>query len=344
MGFLVIERHVFYVLGKEFADKRSAGQTHLFLKHRRVPWENSYYRSVMYLSASQLSIPPSAGGRAAGIETMRKYLLGDRDYAHPRLIVGDIHATSEIMTKSQIGQLLVGAYAKRYSAFAREHTIRKPKDRGNEAWFIFDPSQSGRKMLKRDTYLRLARGVLDIKIGPKLYKGEEGRRRRYATDKIIIIGMGYRLAYYHGPTSELSDLGEDNKLQRRINSFLAHQAGSTRESGGEQWFVLGKFKIPVPSVRAGLTPRGRKRRVVTYQHGRGLKPVTKEETSAIRPMFIVQARNEHDAKEEAQKRFSRMTRTGSVERRKAVLQYEKWFDSGKAVIPRRIWNMHRTNH
>jgi len=345
MGFLVIERHVFYATGKEYADKRSAGQTHLLLRHRRASWENSYYKSVVYLPSSQLSTPPSAGGRMAGIDTMREYLMGHKRYAHPRLIVGDIHTPQEIMTKSQIGQLLVGAYAKHSSAFAREHTIRKPKDKGNEAWFIFDPSQPGRKVLKRDTYLRLAKTVLPKDaIRRKMYTGKEGRRRRYDTDKIIVLGMGYRLAYYHGPTSELADLGTDNKLQSRVNQFLGKQAGSLGATGTEQWFVLGKFKTPYASVRVRPTPQGRKRKVLTYRHGKGLRPLAKEENTAIRPLFVVHARTEKAAKEEAQKRFVQMMGTDATQRRNAVLQHEKWVDTGKAVIPRRIWNMHRSNH
>lgn len=345
MGFLVIERHVFYAMGKEYEDKRSAGQTHLLLKHRRVSWENSFYRSVIYLPASQLSIPPAAGGRAAGIATMREYFLGGGRYSHPRLILADIHSPNEMLTKSQLGGLLVGAYAKRYSAFSREHTIRRAKDRGNEAWFIFNPSRPGRVGLKRDTYLRLAKEVFSPKgiVAPKMYKGTEGRRRRYETDKIIVLGMGYRLAYYHGPTSELVDMGTDHRLQRRVSQFLARQAGSAHESGAEPWFVLGKFVVPYPSHRERPTPRGRTRKFLTYQHGRGLRPVAKEESSAIKPLFIVHARDEREAKEEAQKRFSQMMGDSSAERRKAVLQHEKWVDSGNAVIPRRIWNMHRSS-
>jgi len=349
MGFLVIERHVFYAEGKEYSDPRSAGQTHLVLRHQRVPWENSFYKSVVYLSGAQLSTPPSSGGRAAGIETMREYFLGSKKYAHPRLIVGDIHTPNEIMSKSQIGQLLVGAYAKRYSAFAREHTIRRPTNRGNEGWFIFDPSQPGRKALKRDTYLRLARAVVKEMsprktTRPKMFTSKDGRRRRYDTSKIIVLGMGYRLAYYHGPTAELADMGADNKLQRRVNQFLSRQAGSVGEAGKEQWFVLGKFKTAYASVRARPTPRGRQMKVLTYRQGKGLRPVAKEESTAIRPLFVVNARTEQEAKEEAQKRFSQMMNTASVQRRKAVLQQEKWIDSGEAVIPRRIWNMHRPKH
>jgi len=341
MGFLVVERHVFYAEGKEFADPRSAGQTHLFLRHRRVPWENSNYKTVMYLPASQLSVPPSSGGRVAGIDRMREYLLGSEQYKHPKLIVADIHSPQEIMTKSQLGKLLVQSYAQRYSAFARQHTIRKPNDKGNEAWFIFDPSRPGRQGLKRDTYLRLAKEVLPKEaISRKMYTKNEGRRRRYNTDNIVVLGMGYRLAYYHGPTSDLADLGHDERLQQRLNKFLSQQAGSSTETGKEPWFVLGKIKIPVPSVRVHPTPLGRERRILTYRHGRGLQIPSKEEQSATRPMFLVLARTEQEAKEEARKRFKKML---GVDRRKALLQYEKWLDSGESVVPRRIWDMHRTN-
>lgn len=343
MGFLVIERHVFYVQGREFADKRSPGQSHLFLKNRRIPWENSYFKSVVYLPQSQLSdTPPGPGGRSAGIETMRQYLMGGERYGHPRLIVADIHSPQEIMTKSQLGQVLLASYAQRYSRFSKEHRVRRPNERGNEAWFLFDPSRPGRKGLKRDTYLRLAQQVLPKEaIARKMYKGMEGRRRRFNLDKIIVLGIGYRLAYYHGPTSSLADLGTDTKLQRRVNGFLAQQAG-VRGEEGEQWFVLGKFKTPKVSVRPKPTPLGRKRRIVTYQHGVGLRPVNVKEHQAIRPLFMVVAKSENEAKEAAQKRFEKMLKANPSRRRELVLLHEKWLDSGKAVLPRRVWDRYRT--
>lgn len=110
MGFITVERHVFYLQAKEHREEgkvRTGTQTHLRVRSIRVPWGHRTARTVGYMDDGQFGgVNFKIQGRT--IEGMRDFLFG-RGYQHPKLIVADIRP-EEVVTKTDIAKKFFGEY------------------------------------------------------------------------------------------------------------------------------------------------------------------------------------------------------------------------------------------
>jgi hypothetical protein len=332
MGFLGIERRLFYVMAIPTTRGDIQRQVHLRLRDAALTWPGQTARTIRYLGPTQLG----PGNPRKGITGMREYLLGKHE-KHGKLIVAAITSPEQIMTKPEIFDHLLARYNASYpsEAFTNTHRIHKPNVRQDEAWFLFDPSQMGQKTLRRDSVLRLSRDLFRRgRNTRKLYLGKVGRSNVYDEEKYVPLGVAYRLVYYGGANRLPPDLPIDYNLERRVNQYLAITSPrAVGTVGKEQWYAMASSEVPYQSQRDVMANPPK-----TWTHGVGFQAVPKNKFTAKRPFMMVVARDSGEAKDEVVKRLRDMSRT---DYKRAATLAQRWLDTDRMVIPRRIIDRYR---
>jgi hypothetical protein len=181
--------------------------------------------------------------------------------------------------------------------------------------------------------------------------GKQRRSQKYQQDKLLYIGTVYVLHY--SPKYIPVDLHWSEGVQRRVRTHLAkemkklsskplpvhpqQQATNIRAEHpvdtkmAQKWYVMGLKDAPDISDRFKETPRGRIKKLRTYKPGAGFVRLKNKETSALKPLFVVNARNIDAAREVAQRKFDRLI----TNPRTADKGYElerQWLASGQKVV------------
>lgn len=259
MGFITIERHVFFIKPQEY----DGGQNHLWVRNLRVGMGRESARSVVYMDDSMFGgLPHKVGGN--DINKLRDFFMG-KGYPFPKLIVANVRA-DELHTRTDMQKIMFERYkvAFRKTAgstqgmpminiwdrekdlkeaamtkaqeLAREKVgsreagvIPSPLDMHrphyqpeyfNQVWLLADPSKPGRVIVPPARAKALGRSVLDRNYKHVLYMDDRnGKRPVMDHDSVIILGVAYMLDYRQNQMP--LDAVHLESIDSRVRTYMA---------------------------------------------------------------------------------------------------------------------------
>lgn len=219
------------------------------------------------------------------------------------------------------------------------YTFEYPNASFGEVWLLTDPSKPGRNNgVSYETAVDLAKKYFTEKpVLNALFKGMEGERKVFDMDGIIVLGVAYTLRFWRTvqPREGVQWL---ESIQKNVRTYLANALRAKmvnppdykRVNPERTWYAMGLYDLPVASQRFDLTPQNRVKRIRTYEPARGFTPVPLAQEQALKPLFIVRAGNQEEARTKAMAHLAKLNQTDPI--RTSQLQ-SKWFAAGQKMVP-----------
>jgi hypothetical protein len=207
-----------------------------------------------------------------------------------------------------------------------------------EVWLLVDPTYPEKRGVTYETAVDLAKEHLGRPVETTLFQHMDKNAKVFNTEGVIILGIAYRLQYWRQrlPKEPVQWL---DSVQRRVREYLRHALHANKPFQPqakfrtlEFWYAMGDFSLPIKSVRdASSTFRGIHH--PTFKPGRGFVTAAHTDETALRPLFVVNARD----REEAVKKAEELLWKNINDPAKAVRWGElsnKWYAAGQLMVPR----------
>lgn len=224
------------------------------------------------------------------------------------------------------------------------YNFEYPATRPGEVWLLVDPSYNSRRGVAYSTAKSLAKRHLGAEVDNNLFKRMEGDRKIFNQDGVMVLGVAYRLQYWKNVLPREGVLWLES-IQKRVREHLekelpgkmAHPPAYSTAllNTMRAWYAMGAFSVPEVTRRFAETPAGRLRKIRGFTPGRGFAPVHLTQKEALRPLFVVNARNEAEAQQKAQNFIAKLVNDPNPDVTSRGMELtRKWDAGGNKVVPR----------
>jgi len=371
MGFITVERHVFYLRPKKY---ETTGQHHMWVENLRLPWgQGDTARTVGYLDDAQFGALAGkvTSGRTA--DGMAQFFLG-KSYKHPNLMVARVTA-SDFLSRNEISEHLFNQFKhqlkdlsslgqgdipededEKFLTHAQRMARYRTGGQTSGVRHVQAPLRSAGDMYRphySKHYFNTAWLLVDptrpgrqmtskdrvVRIAKQELRGKfsqvlfpDQRVKKMDTGAIVVLGVGYMLQYWQKRLPP-QDVRWLESVQQRVRKHLgaAMKVSTGRVDATQTWYAMGKHQMPPRSTRFKTTEKGRVRRYTTFRPGIGITTTKPTDEFRLRPLFTVKARNIEAAKDAGERYIARLIKKPSTAEQGYDLE-ASWYASGKKIV------------